>query len=399
VRLIERYVLKRLFVAFFATLVGLAGVVWVTQALRELNLVTAKGQTILVFLEVSVLALPLLLVVIAPFAVLVATIVTLNSLNASSELVVVNASGGSRFLVLRPILILAGAVSLGVLFMTTLLAPSAQRQLRAEITKVNVDLIANIVRPGRFTEIEEGLTFHIRNRAGDGSLAGLMIDDARDPVIAYTYFADKAVVLETGNRTLLVMRDGVMQRLTRRDATLSLVNFEAYAFDLSELQPQNTSLVFRPSERTIEELLLPDMSDAYVQKNFGRFRSELHDRLSQPFLPLAFAVLAFLFLGDARTTRQGGGLAIIGAATTASMLRGAHFGSVSASTTSAFGVALVYAVPLLLVTIGLLAVAFDRKLGLPPPIERAFEVISEAAQSIAAKGLDRVGPRRHWGSR
>jgi lipopolysaccharide export system permease protein len=52
VRLIERYVLKRLFVAFFATLVGLAGVVWVTQALRELNLVTAKGQTILVFLEV-----------------------------------------------------------------------------------------------------------------------------------------------------------------------------------------------------------------------------------------------------------------------------------------------------------------------------------------------------------
>src|SRR5689334_8195948 len=140
-KLIERYVLTRLGVAFVGTLVALAGVVWVTQALRQMSLVTAKGQTLLVFLEISLLALPFLLVVIAPFAVLLAAIVTLNNLNAGSELVVLNASGGSRVVVLRPILVLSVTVAAAMLVTTTWLAPAAQRALRTELTKINVDLI------------------------------------------------------------------------------------------------------------------------------------------------------------------------------------------------------------------------------------------------------------------
>mgnify|MGYP000075342567 CR=1 FL=1 len=55
-----------------------------------------------------------------------------------------------------------------------------------------------------------------RSRGGDGSLVGLVIDDRRDKEIAYTYIADRAVVLETPGRTLLVMRDGVLQPLLRQ---------------------------------------------------------------------------------------------------------------------------------------------------------------------------------------
>lgn len=387
--LIERYVLRRLTGAFLVTLVALAGVVWTTQALRQMNLVTAKGQTLLIFLEISVLALPTLMVVIAPFAVLIAAIHTLNALNADSELVVVNASGGSRGVILRPLIGLATLVALAMILTSTTVAPAAQRLLRTEITKVNVDVIASIVRPGRFTEVEPGLTFHIRNRAGDGTLAGLVIDDQRDKDLRLTYVAEQAVVLETPGRTLLVMRDGVLQRLQVKEDSLSIVQFEAYAFDLSDMTPQNKAPVFRPSERSVAELLSPDPADDYAQRNLGRFRAELHDRLSQPLLPFAFVVIVFLFLGDARTTRQGRGLAVASAILVAVLLRGLHFGALSASVNSPSAGLLTYAAPLVVAVFGLTMIALDRQFALPRPIERAFEAVSDLMQRIA----DRFAPR------
>ena len=63
--LVERYILRIAFGAFAATLVGLTAVIWITQALRELDLLTSKGQTILMFFIVTGLSLPTLITVIS----------------------------------------------------------------------------------------------------------------------------------------------------------------------------------------------------------------------------------------------------------------------------------------------------------------------------------------------
>src|SRR5687768_11368070 len=110
--LIERYILRRATRAFLLTLGALVGTLWVTQVLRELDVVTAKGQAIWVFLMMTVLALPALAQVVAPLAFLVGTIITLNSLNTDNELPVISAAGGSRRTVNRPILLLGVAVML-----------------------------------------------------------------------------------------------------------------------------------------------------------------------------------------------------------------------------------------------------------------------------------------------
>ena len=73
----------------------LTGVVWVTQALRQIDLITSKGQTILLFLMMTGLALPSLVAIIAPVALFAGILYTLNKLNGDSELVVMAASGVS----------------------------------------------------------------------------------------------------------------------------------------------------------------------------------------------------------------------------------------------------------------------------------------------------------------
>ena len=397
-RLIERYIFRRAAGAFLLTLAALAGIVWVTQALRQMNIVTAKGAALLVFFEITALAIPFLVTVIAPFALFIAAVQTLHSLNSESELVVLNASGASRFVALRPLLVLAGVISAAMLLLFTWISPTSLKQLRDELTRVNVNLVASIVQPGRFVDLEGGLAFHIRNRSGDGSLAGLFVEDRRDPETAFTYVAERAAIVEMFGKTLLVMRDGMIQRRSIKDGNLSLIDFESYAFDLSGLTPTNVTPNYRPGERSMAELwtgsvAAPD-ADAIGVRNAGRFRAELHDRLSQPLLPLAFAVIAFLALGEGRTTRQGRGFAVFTAVLAAAILRGVHFAALSAAATSSMAVAMLYAVPIAVSLAGVWLVASDRSLSLPAPVERFFGAIGDGVGEL----VRRFGPRFGWGN-
>ena len=79
--------------AFLLTLVALSATVWLTQALRQFDLVSAMGQTIVTFFQITLLLLPPLATVVAPVALLIAVIYTFTSLNDGSELVVINACG------------------------------------------------------------------------------------------------------------------------------------------------------------------------------------------------------------------------------------------------------------------------------------------------------------------
>ena len=123
--LIERYILRRVTHAFLLTLGALVGTLWVTQLLRELDVVTAKGQAIWVFLLMTVLALPGLVQLVAPIAFLVGTIVVLNALNSDSELPVISSAGSSRRTVNRPFLLLGVVVMIIVAVSHHILAPAS----------------------------------------------------------------------------------------------------------------------------------------------------------------------------------------------------------------------------------------------------------------------------------
>ena len=72
--LLQRYIFQGAAQAFLATLLGLTGVIWVTQALREFDLLTTKGQSVLVFLGITGLTIPSLIMIIAPIALFMAVL-------------------------------------------------------------------------------------------------------------------------------------------------------------------------------------------------------------------------------------------------------------------------------------------------------------------------------------
>jgi lipopolysaccharide export system permease protein len=92
---IGQYIFRSTLGAFLLVLISLTATIWITQALRDVDLMTNRGQTILVFLGITSLIVPLLILVIAPIAMVISVGHVLNKLSTDSELIVMNAAGMS----------------------------------------------------------------------------------------------------------------------------------------------------------------------------------------------------------------------------------------------------------------------------------------------------------------
>ena len=79
--LIERYIFQKIAGATTMTFVALGTMVWLSQALRQFDLVTSNGQSVWTFLYVSALLVPALVTIVLPVALLIAVIYTFNRLN------------------------------------------------------------------------------------------------------------------------------------------------------------------------------------------------------------------------------------------------------------------------------------------------------------------------------
>lgn len=343
--ILDRYIFRTAGTAFIGTLFALTAIIWITQALREFDLLTAKKQTLLVFLTVTGLSIPALITIIAPVSLFIAVLYALNKLNGDSELIVMSAAGLPPGRLLRPFLGLSVLVSALVALMTLWAMPSSFRDMRDLVTKIRADFVSNIVREGQFTNLDAGITFHYRERSGE-SLLGIFMQDRRDADRTSTYIAERGRTIENNGIPYLVLEQGSIQREQRGSADAAIVVFERYAVDLSQFGNDNDVVVYKPRERGTPELLDLNKSDPYVQTQRGRFRAELHDRFSAPLYPLAFMAIAVAALGTARTTRQGRGLAIGSAIVVMVLLRIAGFAVSSLVVRSGNAIILAYLVPL-----------------------------------------------------
>ena len=109
---IGRYIFRTTMGAFVIILVSLTVVLWFTQAMRDFDLITSQRQTLFVFVGITGLIIPLLVMMIAPIALVMAAAHVLNKLGSDSEIIVMNAAGVSPWRLLRPFLAAALVVSL-----------------------------------------------------------------------------------------------------------------------------------------------------------------------------------------------------------------------------------------------------------------------------------------------
>jgi lipopolysaccharide export system permease protein len=301
---IDKYIFRTTLASFALVLVSLTGVIWITQALRGIDLMTSQGQTIRTFLGITSLVIPALVLIIAPIALMIAISHTLNKLATDSEIIVMNAAGLSPLRLFRPFFYATVVVALLVAFIATYLAPDGMRRIKQWDAEITADVLTNILQPGRFAQLDQNLTIRIRERQPGGVLVGIFVDDRRNPEERISIIADHGTVLRNGNGSFLVLEDGNLERFEAGKRDPALVAFGRYAFDMSKFSNMGRDVALGIRERYLWELVWPAPDDPIYKQIPGQFRAEMHDRFMAPIYPFAFAALTFAFLGAPRTTRQ-----------------------------------------------------------------------------------------------
>ena len=146
---------------------------------------------------------------------------------------------------------------------------------------------------------------------------------------------------------------GSVQRQQPNSRDAALVAFDRYAIDLAQFGGDAGNVPYKPRERSTADLMRLNPTDPAVKGQYGKFRSELHDRFVNPLYALAFGLVAFAALGQARTTRQGRSSAILSAIIVVMAVRIVGFTASNLAARIPAGVPLMYAVPLLTIAITL----------------------------------------------
>lgn len=372
-KVVERYILRRTVTVFMAALLWTLAIVWTTQVLARVNLVTDSGQSALTFFELATLILPSIIPIVVPFALIIAVAQTLSTMNTDSELVVISAAGGSRRIIAQPIVLLALLASIFSFAVDNGIDPYARERGRHLVAEARADLLSLVIQEGTFRKIDDGLYVQVAERLPDGKLGGIFVADSRQEGTDLVYYAKTGAVVQEPQKSMLVMSDGVVHRKSP-GGDLSVIRFTSYAFDLSAFSSAAASITMYPKDRTLPYLMNPDPSDKMFQKSPQSFRAEVHRRLTEWIYPLVFALIALAVAGDARSHREGRINPLVTAVTIALLVRWMGFFVTNQAQSNPLFSPLVYGVPLVA---SLVAIGFIRS-------NRTMELPISWAEGVAA---------------
>lgn len=299
--LLETYIFGRIVRMFFASLVPVLAIIWITQVLGRINLVTDSGQSIGSFALLATYLLPTLIPIVMPFAVTIGVTQTLQTMNTDSEFAVIDAAGANRSVLYKPALVLAAIVCVVSFSVDNFLEPIARHGMRKTIAATYADLLSSVIEEKTFRKIDDGLYVQISERVQGRVLRGLFVADSRNPAFDMIYYAREGAVDESGGT--LIMKDGEIHRKIR-GGEVSVIHFDSYSFDLSELSASRGQATLKASDRDLFFLLAPDPNDAYFKENPNDFKAELHRRLTDWFFPVTFALISLMVAGSAHSHRE-----------------------------------------------------------------------------------------------
>lgn len=363
-KVIERYILRRTFGVLAGALFWTLAIVWTTQVLSRLDLVTDSGQSAATFFEIATLILPSVVPIVLSFAVLIAVAQTLTTMNTDSELVVISAAGSPRSTVIRPILLLALGASIFAFVIDNTVDPYARQRGRELVAEARADLISLVIQEGVFRKVEDGLFVQIAQRLPDGRLGGIFVADSRNEGLDLIYYAKTGVVTKKDDNNVLVMQDGEVHRKTV-EGDVSVIRFTSNSFDLSSFTSGSDEIRLLPKDHTLPYLFNPDPGDKVFQQAPQQYRAEIHRRLTEWVWPFVFALIALAVAGDPRSHREGRIHPVVTAVVIALFERWLGFYTADQAQRQPFFSALVYAVPISASVVAALFILFNRSLELP----------------------------------
>lgn len=303
-KILNKYILKQVLIGFLLVSFSLLAILWLTQSLRFVELVTNKGLPIGLFIQMTSLLMPRLFSLLSPIAAFAAVLFVYNRMLGDRELIVMKSAGISPFRSILPTLYFGIALSFFNLYLNIWGIPQAEAAFNELEWKVKNDVSHLIFREGQFTEIQPNMTIFISKHEPDGSMSNLLLNDERNPKTKSTVSAEKGRIVYTNKGPRVILVNGVRQEINKQDHQFSSLSFKRYSVDLGYNKTQKEKSE-DAREKTTLELLNADEDKSLSEGEIRHYVVTGHKRLLNPFYNLLFALIGCLGLVIGNFNRRG----------------------------------------------------------------------------------------------
>ncbi len=356
-KIFDFYLLKNLSIATIFIAVVLTLIIFLTQSLKFLEIIINAGSSGSSFLILTSLALPRFFEIILPLSLLSATLFLYNKMTIDSELVAMRAIGHSSFALAKPAIISGIIVTVLLWGITMWVAPSSLSQMQKMRGELKAEMSTSLFREGVFNTFGNGLTVYIRKKNSDGSLSGLMIHDTRDESKPpSTVMAKRGMIISGHDGAQVIVFDGARHEYSSKSGILQKLAFERYIIDLPDGSPIKERWI-EPDERTIIQLLHPNLTDERDIRNTRSFTVEIHRRITGPLLALAFPLIGLCILLLGPTDRRGQTPKIILAVIIAVILQSLYLTVYNMAAKTNMGIAMMYILTIAPIILALLTLS------------------------------------------
>mgnify|MGYP002010531289 FL=1 len=269
-------------------MITMTGIAWLTQSLRFIDLIVIKGLPLNIFINLTILIIPKLLVTIIPFIGFLASLITYIRLNNESELISMKSAGINNFKIVLPALIFG--ISLGALSMTleNFASPYAYNKFKNLQYDIRNNYISILFQDKVFSSPIQGLTIFIKERDKLGDLQGILIHDARDKNKKISIIAEQGKIVSTPKGARFLLINGNRQEISK-NKDISILYFNQYTLNVENYSKVSSSRFKEASERNFYELLKPDKDIDEIYKK--EFIAEAHKRIISPLIIVIMVLL------------------------------------------------------------------------------------------------------------
>ena len=304
--LVTRYLFKNLLKVTVFITVALTFVIWLTQSLKLIELAANTAAPPGMFFQLVLLTLPKFLEVILPLSLTISILFNYNRLIADNELIVMRACGINQYKLAIPAIYLAIGASIFLNILSIWAAPKAIDMTKSITISLRTKYSSFLLQEGVFNTFSDKFTVYLRSRDKDGDLHGLVIHDTRNkdkpPV---TIIAKKGKIIMDNDVPNIIVYDGIRQQIDTNSQSLSKLFFSRYAIEIKGFETEGIKRWKKESERSLSELLNPDLTNELDVAHKNTFLTEAHRRIITPWNALSFSMIALVSILFGSFNRRG----------------------------------------------------------------------------------------------
>ena len=301
---LNTYIAKQIFIGFALVSFSLMSIIWLTQSLRFVDLITNKGIAVSLFAKLTSLLMPRIFSILSPISLFAAVLFVYNRMLSDRELVVMKAAGISPWQNAKPAIFVGLLMAVFNFYNLNTLIPAAESEFKELQWQVKNDVSHLMFREGEFTTLQNNLTVFISSHVKDGSIRGILINDERNPKTKSTVSAEMGRIIYTEKGPRIILVHGSRQEIDRRTQQFTSITFDRYSVDFGAKETSNRKEA-GVREKTLSELLFAADNPELSPKDVGRYVVEGNKRFTTPLLNVVFALMACTGLLVGNFNRRG----------------------------------------------------------------------------------------------